>query len=111
MDTLISLGVVFGTAALIVLLWMGCLFVYYMIKFMRQLKETQKQMAGIREVMDDVILMYVEIAHGMLFAYEKFTHRFICQAKTPEELLNLASQLNPEKYIVISKKDLTEDAK
>lgn len=104
MELFLNFLLAVGIMVMLAVAWVMCLFVYYFVKFTKQRKDTKDI-----DLLADVTLIYVEIVNGMFFAYDKLTHRFVCQAQSVEELLVKACELNPNRYVIVSKKDLTDD--
>jgi hypothetical protein len=81
------------------------MFVYIFLKNLRNelglIKDVEKFKQTIR-------LVYVEQVDGMYRMHDKFTHSYICQATTEEELWELAKQQLPNMKIITADIEVTE---
>jgi len=55
-----------------------------------------------------VKLVYIEQIDGMFRMHDKFTHSYICQASTEEELWDLAKEQLPNMKIITADIEVTE---
>ena len=73
------------------------MFVYI---FLKNLRNELGLIKDVEKFKQTVKLVYIEQVDGMYRMHDKFTHHYICQAATEEELWDLAKQQLPNMKIL-----------
>jgi uncharacterized protein with HEPN domain len=73
------------------------MFFYIFLKNLRSELNLSKDVERFKQT---IKLVYVEQVDGMYRMHDKFTHHYICQAATEEELWNIAKQQLPNMKIL-----------
>jgi hypothetical protein len=81
------------------------MFVYFFLKNVRAELSLAKDVEKFKQA---VKLVYIEQVDGMYRMHDKFTHHYICQAPTEEELWELAKQQLPNMKILTADIEVTK---
>ena len=68
--------------------------------FLKNLRSELNLDKDVKKFKQTVKLVYIEQVDGMFRMHDKFTHHYICQAATEEELWDLAKQQLPNMKIL-----------
>ena len=88
MEILYKIWLVFSVLSVI----FTVMFVYYFLKNVRAELNLNKDVKKFKQT---VKLVYIEQVDGMYRMHDKFTHHYICQAKTEQELWDIADTKFP----------------
>ena len=81
------------------------MFVYI---FLKNLRNELGLIKDVEKFKKTVKLVYIEQIDGMYRMHDKFTHSYICQAASEEELWELAKQQLPDMKIITADIEVTE---
>jgi hypothetical protein len=81
------------------------MFVYI---FLKNLRNELGLIKDVEKFKQTVKLVYIEQVDGMYRMHDKFTHNYICQATTEEELWDLAKKQLPDMKILTTDIEVTE---
>ena len=81
------------------------MFFYIFLKNLRSELNLSKDVERFKQT---IKLVYVEQIDGMYRMHDKFTHSYICQAASEEELWELAKQQLPDMKIITADIEVTE---
>jgi len=81
------------------------MFVYI---FLKNLRNELGLIKDVEKFKQTIKLVYVEQVDGMYRMHDKFTHSYICQAASEEELWELAKQQLPDMKIITADIEVTE---
>ena len=81
------------------------MFVYIFLKNLRNELGLIKEVNKFKQT---VKLVYIEQVDGMYRMHDKFTHHYICQAATEEELWDLAKEQLPDMKILTADIEVTK---
>jgi hypothetical protein len=81
------------------------MFFYIFLKNLRSELNLSKDVERFKQT---VKLVYVEQVDGMYRMHDKFTHHYICQATSEEELWELAKQQLPDMKILTADIEVTK---
>jgi uncharacterized protein with HEPN domain len=81
------------------------MFVYIFLKNLRNELDLLKEVNKFKQT---VKLVYIEQVDGMYRMHDKFTHHYICQAATEEELWDLAKEQLPNMKILTADIEVTK---
>jgi len=76
--------------------------------FLKNLRSELNLSKDVEKFKQTIKLVYVEQVDGMYRMHDKFTHSYICQAATEEELWELAKQQLPDMKIITADIEVTE---
>jgi hypothetical protein len=98
MQILINILIAYGVVSMI----FTTFFFIGLIRNIRKEIDIAKDIGAAKQTLK---LVYVEHVDGMYRMHDKFTHHFICQAKTELELWNIAHAKFPDKTVTTLKED------
>ena len=81
------------------------MFIYYFIKNVYVELTLAKDVDKFKQT---IKLVYIEQVDGMFRMHDKFTHNYICQAATEEELWDLAKEQLPNMKILTADMEVTK---
>ena len=81
------------------------MFVYI---FLKNLRNELGLIKDVEKFKQTVKLVYIEQVDGMYRMHDKFTHHYICQAATEEELWDLAKKQLPNMKILTADIEVTK---
>ena len=101
MEILYKIWLVFSVLSVI----FTVMFFYIFLKNLRSELNLSKDVERFKQT---VKLVYVEQVDGMYRMHDKFTHHYICQAATEEELWDLAKEQLPNMKILTADIEVTK---
>ena len=101
MEILYKIWLVFSVLSVI----FTVMFFYIFLKNLRSELNLSKDVERFKQT---VKLVYVEQVDGMYRMHDKFTHHYICQAATEEELWDLAKKQLPNMKILTADIEVTK---
>ena len=101
MEILYKIWLVFSVLSVI----FTVMFFYIFLKNLRSELNLSKDVEKFKQT---VKLVYVEQVDGMYRMHDKFTHHYICQAATEEELWDLAKEQLPNMKILTADIEVTK---
>ena len=101
MEILYKIWLVFSVLSVI----FTVMFFYIFLKNLRSELNLSKDVEKFKQT---VKLVYIEQVDGMYRMHDKFTHHYICQAATEEELWDLAKQQLPNMKILTADIEVTK---
>ena len=82
--------------------------VMFVYVFLKNLRNELSLVNEVKKFKQTVKLVYVEQVDGMYRMHDKFTHSYICQAATEEELWDLAKEQLPNMKILTADIEVTK---
>ena len=101
MEILYKIWLVFSVLSVI----FTVMFFYIFLKNLRSELNLSKDVEKFKQT---VKLVYIEQVDGMYRMHDKFTHHYICQAATEEELWDLAKKQLPNMKILTADIEVTK---
>ena len=101
MEILYKIWLVFSVLSVI----FTVMFFYIFLKNLRSELNLSKDVEKFKQT---VKLVYIEQVDGMYRMHDKFTHHYICQAATEEELWDLAKEQLPNMKILTADIEVTK---
>jgi len=82
--------------------------VMFVYVFLRNLRNELGLIKEVKKFKQTVKLVYIEQVDGMYRMHDKFTHNYICQAATEEELWDIAKEQLPNMKILTADMEVTK---
>ena len=82
--------------------------VMFVYAFFKNLRNELSLIKEVKKFKQTVKLVYIEQVDGMYRMHDKFTHNYICQAATEEELWNIANEQLPNMKILTADIEATK---